>query len=155
MAVYDLYDLKDYFQRIAIGDEKAFATVFDLFKKKVFAVAFKMLKSETEAEEIIQEVFLSLWRARGRISDVENPEGYIFQKYCKKPPCTGYEIYPYFFKQTYHNFLFIGNCFLVVCLNSPHIFLIISKEKEIYVCFHFYFKKCFVHAKAEMKRISP
>lgn len=79
MAVYDLYDFKEYFQRIANNDEKAFATIFDLFKKKVFAVAFKMLKSETEAEEIVQEAFLSLWRSRTQLSGVENPEGYLFK----------------------------------------------------------------------------
>lgn len=79
MAVYELYDLKEYFQRISNDDENAFATIFDLFKKKVFAVAFKMLKSETEAEEIVQEAFLSLWRSRVQLNNVENPEGYIFK----------------------------------------------------------------------------
>lgn len=78
MAIYDLYDLRRYFQGIASGDENSLGVVFNLFKKRVYSVALKMLKSEVEAEEIIQEVFLSLWRSRSSLGLVENPENYIF-----------------------------------------------------------------------------
>lgn len=78
MAAFDSYDLKNYFEAISNGDENAYATVFNLYKERVFGVAFKMLKSETNAEEIVQETFLSLWNARSNLDDIESPEGYLF-----------------------------------------------------------------------------
>jgi RNA polymerase sigma-70 factor (ECF subfamily) len=64
MLVYDLYDMREYFQRLARGDASAFETIFELYKKRVFGVALKMLKSETDAEEVVQDVFLSIWLAK-------------------------------------------------------------------------------------------
>ena len=78
MSVHGLYDIKEYFQSLAIGDTGAFGTIFELYKKRVFAVALKMLKSETEAEEIVQDVFLSIWLAKAKLSDINNPEAYLF-----------------------------------------------------------------------------
>lgn len=78
MAVHHLFDLGELFTRIANGDEKSFSTLFDLYKKKVYSTALKMLKSESESEEIVQEVFISLWKVRNKLGDVTNPEGYIF-----------------------------------------------------------------------------
>ena len=78
MSVHDLYDLKEYFKSLARGDDSAFATIFDLYKKRVFGVALKMLKSEREAEEIVQDVFLSIWVAKAKLGDINDPEAYLF-----------------------------------------------------------------------------
>jgi RNA polymerase sigma-70 factor (ECF subfamily) len=78
MPVYDLYDMRECFQNLAKGDASAFETIFELYKKRVFGVALKMLKSETEAEEIVQEVFLSIWLAKSNLSHINDPEAYLF-----------------------------------------------------------------------------
>jgi RNA polymerase sigma-70 factor (ECF subfamily) len=78
MPVHELYHIKELFNDIANGDERSFATVFDLYKKRVFSLALKMLKSETEAEEIVQEVFLSIWQAKARLGTINDPEAYLF-----------------------------------------------------------------------------
>ncbi|HUN04699.1 MAG TPA: RNA polymerase sigma-70 factor [Niabella sp.] len=78
MAIYDIYDLKRNFKEVAGGSEKALAVLYNLYGKKVYAVALKFLKSPVEAEEIIQEVFLALWKSKENLKHVENPEGYIF-----------------------------------------------------------------------------
>ena len=78
MSVHGLYDIKECFQNLAIGDTGAFRTIFELYKKRVFAVALKMLKSETEAEEIVQDVFLSIWLAKEKLSNINDPEAYLF-----------------------------------------------------------------------------
>ena len=78
MPVHDLYDISECFQNLAKGDASAFETIFELYKKRVFGVALKMLKSETEAEEIVQDVFLSIWLAKSKLSDVNDPEAYLF-----------------------------------------------------------------------------
>lgn len=78
MPVRELYDIKEYFQSLAKGDADAFKMIFDLYKKRVFGVALRMLKSETEAEEMVQEVFLSVWLAKAKLSQVDDPEAYLF-----------------------------------------------------------------------------
>jgi RNA polymerase sigma-70 factor (family 1) len=78
MLIQDLYDIKELFNRLAKGNESAFEIVFELYKKRVFSVALKMLKSEIEAEEIVQEVFLSIWHAKARLDDINDPEAYLF-----------------------------------------------------------------------------
>lgn len=78
MSVHGPYEIKEYFQSLAIGDTGAFGTIFELYKKRVFAVALKMLKFETEAEEIVQEVFLSLWQSRAGLDKINDPEAYLF-----------------------------------------------------------------------------
>lgn len=78
MPVYDLYDMRECFQSLATGDVSAFETIFELYKKRVFGVALKMLKSETDAEEIVQDVFLSIWLAKANLNQVNDPEAYLF-----------------------------------------------------------------------------
>lgn len=78
MPVHPLYNIKELFNNLANGNEGAFATIFELYKKKVFSVALKMLKSETEAEEIVQDVFLSIWMAKARLDAINDPEAYLF-----------------------------------------------------------------------------
>lgn len=78
MPVHDLYDIKEYFQSLARGDASAFEIIFEFYKKRVFGVALKMLKSETEAEEIVQDVFLSIWLAKAKLGNINDPEAYLF-----------------------------------------------------------------------------
>jgi RNA polymerase sigma-70 factor (family 1) len=78
MLIQDLYHIKELFNRLAKGNESAFEIIFELYKKRVFSVALKMLKSEIEAEEIVQEVFLSIWQAKARLDDINDPEAYLF-----------------------------------------------------------------------------
>lgn len=78
MPDHNLYNIKECFQSLAQGDASAFGTIFEFYKKRVFSVAFKMLKSEIEAEEIVQEVFLSIWMAKSKLSHINDPEAYLF-----------------------------------------------------------------------------
>ena len=48
--------------RLKEGNEQAFAEVFHLYKNLVYNVALKLLSDKTEAMDITQEVFLTLYR---------------------------------------------------------------------------------------------
>src|SRR5690242_7953989 len=78
MSVHKLYDEKLLFQQIAEGDETAFRSIFDLYKIRLYHFIFKMTKSATTAEELVQEVFMKLWVSRNSLSAVESPSAYIF-----------------------------------------------------------------------------
>ena len=46
------------------GDESAFTEIYNRYWDKLYFIAYKLLKDTASAEEIVQEVFLSLWKKR-------------------------------------------------------------------------------------------
>ena len=50
-------------QRAQAGDEQAFATLFQLHKKRVYSVCLLMTKDVAEAEDLTQEAFLQVFRS--------------------------------------------------------------------------------------------
>ena len=48
--------------RVARGDEAALRFVYDRTSAKLFGVCLRILKSEIEAEDVLQEVYLTVWR---------------------------------------------------------------------------------------------
>jgi len=75
---YILPDESTLFTQIAHGDEKAFAEIFYHYSKRIYPFVLKKTKSETTAEEIVQEIFIKLWTNRENLSHIENYESYIF-----------------------------------------------------------------------------
>jgi RNA polymerase sigma-70 factor (ECF subfamily) len=58
---------------IAVGDERAFASLYDRYSSILFGLLIRILHSRAEAEDVLQEVFLQIWQqarsfdsARGR-----------------------------------------------------------------------------------------
>src|SRR5712692_8907369 len=52
-------------QRAQRGDEQAFATLFQLHKKRVYSVCLQMTKDVADAEDLTQEAFLQVFRSVG------------------------------------------------------------------------------------------
>ncbi|WP_461790468.1 RNA polymerase sigma-70 factor [Pedobacter sp.] len=50
--------------RLRYDDQAAFTEIYRRFWDKVFAVAFHRLNNQLEAEEVVQDVFFSLWKRR-------------------------------------------------------------------------------------------
>lgn len=51
----------DLLRRVARRDQAAFATLYDRFSRPLFSLALRILNDRREAEDVVQEVFLSLW----------------------------------------------------------------------------------------------
>jgi len=49
-------------ERIRSGDESAMADMYDRYSGIVYGVALRVLGNTTAAEDVLQEVFLQLWR---------------------------------------------------------------------------------------------
>ena len=47
--------------RLQKGDVEAFDLIYEKYSGKLYAFGLKCLRSETEAEELVQSVFLKLW----------------------------------------------------------------------------------------------
>jgi RNA polymerase sigma-70 factor, ECF subfamily len=48
-------------QRVANGDREAFARLYDRYASLVFTFAMRLLRVRSEAEDLLQEVFLQVW----------------------------------------------------------------------------------------------
>jgi RNA polymerase sigma-70 factor (ECF subfamily) len=68
---------------ITDGDESAFELLFtDIFKEHeytLYMLALRMTKSDQQAKDIIQEVFLKLWECRHSIQNIENIEAWLYR----------------------------------------------------------------------------
>ena len=53
-------------QRVAQGDEAAFAALYDHLAAMVYGVVLRVLRDPAQSEEVAQEVFLELWRSATR-----------------------------------------------------------------------------------------
>lgn len=58
----------DLLQRIATGDEAAFARLYDLLSPRVFGLILRVLVDRAQGEEVLQEVFLEIWRSASRFA---------------------------------------------------------------------------------------
>lgn len=61
-------ELAALFPAIASGDRRAFARLYERTSAKLYGIALRLLQSETEAEEVLQDVYVSVWRKAGQFS---------------------------------------------------------------------------------------
>ncbi len=60
------------------NDEHSFRIFINTYQEKVFRLISLFVRNEQECEELVSDVFLSLWNNREQLSEVENIESYIF-----------------------------------------------------------------------------
>jgi RNA polymerase sigma-70 factor (family 1) len=61
------------------GDVLSFDHIFRKYNKKIYYFAISYLKNKEEAEDVVQEVFMNLWKHHDQIN-----EYYVFNKYLFK-----------------------------------------------------------------------
>lgn len=57
--------------RVQHGDERAMAVLFDRYSKIVYSVALRVLRDTASAEDVMQEIFMQIWR---------NPNSFVAAK---------------------------------------------------------------------------
>lgn len=77
MADQKPYNEKEVLELLARGSSYAFAQIFDRYRPKVFSVALRICKSSIQAQEIVQEVFLKVWKKREDFRYVRDLESYL------------------------------------------------------------------------------
>ena len=71
------YNDKQLLTRIVEGDESAFENLFHHYYKSLYSSALRYVKSEFWAEEVVQEVFIFVWRDRAKLTGIENPLAWL------------------------------------------------------------------------------
>ena len=64
--------------RYAKGDERALAELYDLFGRAAYALALRIVRDASQAEDVVQEAFLDLWRSAARFDPSRSrPASYL------------------------------------------------------------------------------
>lgn len=79
MSEYYLDNEKELFNRVAVGDEAAFTTIFYKYTRQLYPFLLQKLRSDVLAEELLQDIFLRLWVYREKLAGLESPQGYLFR----------------------------------------------------------------------------
>jgi RNA polymerase sigma-70 factor (ECF subfamily) len=59
-------DANELLTRVARGDERAFAELYDLVSARVYGLIRRVLRDPAQSEEVAQEVMVEVWRNAGR-----------------------------------------------------------------------------------------
>ena len=73
---YPLWTDEALLQALAIDDRSAFAELYERYWYRVFAVAYRKLKSRETAEELVQDLFAALWHKRAEHA-IQHLEHYL------------------------------------------------------------------------------
>jgi RNA polymerase sigma-70 factor (family 1) len=68
----------DILNRVAAGDEQAFQILYKKNFDRISRFTYKICKSDTVTEEIVQDVFFKVWSNRTALGHVNNIEAYLF-----------------------------------------------------------------------------
>jgi RNA polymerase sigma-70 factor, ECF subfamily len=60
------------------GDMVAFYQLYERYSRRLYGFVLRYMKSETYAEEIVQEVFIKIWESRNKIDVYSSFESFLF-----------------------------------------------------------------------------
>ena len=72
------YEEKPLLTRVSLGDETAFGILFHTYHNKLGSYILKLTESFPLTEEIVQDVFLTIWQQRATLGDINRFEPYLF-----------------------------------------------------------------------------
>lgn len=70
---------KDKLNALRGGDSRAFGHFFDQYSQRLFFFALGYLKSEKDAEEVVQETFMKIWERRSFVNPELSFQAYLFK----------------------------------------------------------------------------
>jgi RNA polymerase sigma-70 factor (family 1) len=71
------YDIKTLLLAVGQGSEVAFRDVFHFYKHRFYSTSLKMTRSAVIAEDVVQEVFVTIWVKRLQVAAANDPEAYV------------------------------------------------------------------------------
>lgn len=78
MQAFSFTNWLDVQSRLAEDDQEALKTLYDHFNRRLFELAYAIVRSKEMAEEVVGDVFIQVWQKRVRIRTVENLPFYLY-----------------------------------------------------------------------------
>ncbi|NLU95540.1 RNA polymerase sigma factor [Chitinophaga sp. Ak27] len=72
------YNERELLLSLAQGEDHAFASVFHHYRHRIYAIAFRLLGSASQAEDVVQDIFLKMWLKRGELHEISHFKAYLF-----------------------------------------------------------------------------
>ncbi|WP_212004064.1 RNA polymerase sigma factor [Chitinophaga sp. HK235] len=72
------YNEREIVARIAKGDESAFAVFFRHHYQKIYEVGLMLTQTESVAEELVQDVFLKVWKQQEQLPAIMDIPSWLF-----------------------------------------------------------------------------
>lgn len=69
---------KELLDALRTGCQTAFAQIYHTYHQAVYANICKLVKNDTDAEDLLQEVFTLLWNKRMQLADEQHIGGWLF-----------------------------------------------------------------------------
>jgi len=66
-------------QQLNSGSQKAYQKLFDRLYPILCLFAIKFIKDKNEAEDIVQEVFIELWKQREKFNNINQIKGFLYK----------------------------------------------------------------------------
>jgi RNA polymerase sigma-70 factor (ECF subfamily) len=60
------------------GDSHAFDELYKQYYNKVYSFSYRYLQSKQDAEEVIQDVFITVWNSRENLKEIKNLNAWLF-----------------------------------------------------------------------------
>ena len=79
MSETDIFNEKLLVKGLMFGEAKAFRKLFNTYKNDVYAFSMSMLKSKELAEEIVQDVLVSIWESRNKLKIAHAIRPYLYK----------------------------------------------------------------------------
>lgn len=78
MPAIFLHREKELLRLISEGDEKAFTTIVSIYSAKIYGHLLAYLKKPAIAEEITQDIMMTVWNKRTELPAIENFSGWLY-----------------------------------------------------------------------------
>jgi len=72
---FETYDIQT---RLVEGDQLALKALYDRYSNKLFQLAFAIVRSKEMAEEVVEDVFIKVWKKRVQLRKIENLTFYLY-----------------------------------------------------------------------------
>ena len=69
---------RELFARLAAGGREALGELYELASGRLYGLALWRTGDPADAEEVVQEVFVTAWKRRSDLEAVDNPRAWLF-----------------------------------------------------------------------------
>jgi len=77
VATKSLHNEQELLAKIADGDQNAFTVLFNHYQRDVFVHSKRLVHSEHDALEAVQDIFIKIWVGREKLRSIDNFGGYL------------------------------------------------------------------------------